>query len=822
MSRDASETPSEEPGAAATGEHETRTVAPVGSPAVDSTLLLRGAAVGRYVVLRALGSGGMGNVYAAYDPELRREVALKVLRGGLRTSGDASRRLLREARAIARLTHPNVVTVYDAGTDRGVLFIAMELVAGRTVSHWLRKPRSRPDILRVFRAAGRGLAAAHAAGLVHRDFKPGNVMLGDDGRVRVLDFGLVSDRPRDTTEGDTARSPKETGVVGTPAYMAPEQRDGARADARADQFSFCTSLYEALLGEPPTVAPVARQPEIAGSPQESRAPGALPAWLRRVLARGLAEDPASRFASMDDLLEALGRDPVKRRRRWLGIAAAVVAAVGAAGLVPRDGAEPLCRGAEQQLVGVWDEAVRSEARPRLSAHGSSELWERARGLLDRYAEEWSGRYREACEATRVRKERSETMLDRQMVCLDSRLRDLRATTELLAGADAQIAGRALAVIDGLGDLRECSNLEALTLAEIPPPPAELASEVEATRQVLASVRARQRAGRFGQALELARGAREEAERLAYPPLLPEALVVQAEAEGWLGRQAEMKAGLLRALGLATELGHERQVAEALSFLVVSGHARGESEEAEMWGELAGSAIRRLGGIEALEARRQFFLGLAALGGGRPELAVERLEAALEIDREPTSLKRFSVLTNLAGAHEQLGRLALAETTHRQAVQLLEEVHGPEHPSLMAPLCSLGDLELGRGRPRIAIPHYERALALVRGTDASELVHTGPCQLGLGRALLEVGRTAEAAEVLERGVALAEQTPGDPLVLAGMRYRLALALARIGEEEERIEELARAALGGLQKVGGRGAAQLGELERWLVERRESTS
>ena len=819
MPRDASPTPSEPPGVTEPSGQETRTVAPQGSPTADSTVLSRGANVGRYVVLRALGSGGMGNVYAAYDPELRREVALKVLRGGLRTSGDASRRLLREARAIARLTHPNVVTVYDAGTDHGVLFIAMELVTGLTLSRWLREPRSRIDILRVFRAAGKGLAAAHKAGLVHRDFKPGNVMLGEDGRVRVLDFGLVSDRSLDAEERDGAAAPKETGAVGTPAYMAPEQRRGARADARADQFSFCTSLYEALLGELPDTA---RLRESAGEPPEGRGRGVLPAWLRRVLDRGLAEDPGARFPSMDDLLAALDRDPVKRRRRWLAVAAAAVAAVGAVGLVPLGRAESLCRGAEQQLVGVWDEAVRSEVRTRLSTHGSAELWERAQTLLDRYSREWSRRHREACEATRVRKERSETMLDRQMVCLDSRLRDLRATTELLVEAESQVASRALAVIDGLGDLRECANLEALSLTEIPPPPAEIASEVEATRQDLASVRAQQRAGRFGEALALARGAYEEAERLAYPPLLPEALVVQAEAEGWLGLQVEMKEDLLQALGLATELGHERQVVEALSFLVVSGHARGESEEAEMWGELAGSAIRRLGGIESLEARRQFFLGLAASGGGQPELAVERLEAALELDREPTSLKRFSVLTNLAGAQEQLGHLDLAKTNHQRAVRLLEEVHGSEHPSLMAPLCSLGDLENGRGRSLVAIPHYERALALIRDTDASELVHSGPCRLGLGRALLGAGRASEAIEVLERGVVQAEQNPGDPLVLAAMRFRLARSLARAGAEKERIEVLTRAALEGMQKAGDRAATQRIEVEQWLEERREGTS
>jgi eukaryotic-like serine/threonine-protein kinase len=222
----------------------------------------RGRVVGRYVILSLLGVGGMGAVYAAYDPELDRKVALKLLRPDSLSIDSA--RMLREARALARLAHPNVVAVHDVGTLGAEVFIAMEHVDGLTVHRWLRqRDRSRREVLDVFLAAGRGLAAAHRAGLVHRDFKPDNMMVALDGRVRVLDFGLARAQAsagaestlREALIGDVdvgeARLTREGALLGTPTYMAPEQWRGAVADARSDQFSFCVALWEALLGERP-------------------------------------------------------------------------------------------------------------------------------------------------------------------------------------------------------------------------------------------------------------------------------------------------------------------------------------------------------------------------------------------------------------------------------------------------------------------------------------------------------------------------------------------------------------------------------------------
>ncbi|MFL6293562.1 MAG: serine/threonine-protein kinase, partial [Thermoanaerobaculia bacterium] len=305
--------------------------------------LERGTVVGRYLILDWVGEGGMGVVYAAHDPELDRKVALKLLRPD-RTGAAAEEhrlRLQREAQAIARLSHPNVVAVYDAGTLGEQVFVAMEFVEGKTLRQWLSEgARPWEEIVKVFAAAGQGLAAAHDAGLVHRDFKPDNVLMGQDGRIKVADFGLA--RPMGELAGD---APPESGsgsggllaspltqwgmVLGTPVYMAPEQLRGVAADARSDQFSFCVSLYEALYGERPfpggnprEIAEAVTRGSVREEPQGSR----VPARLRALLLRGLSRDPELRFSSMEELLHELGRDPSARRKKWLAAAAVFLVA----------------------------------------------------------------------------------------------------------------------------------------------------------------------------------------------------------------------------------------------------------------------------------------------------------------------------------------------------------------------------------------------------------------------------------------------------------------------------------------------------------------
>ena len=312
--------------------------------------LVPGTQVNRYVVERLIGRGAMGTVYAAHDPDLDRKVALKLLRADSLSAsarGRVRERLLREAKAMARLSHPDVITVHDVGAFGERLFVAMEYIDGGTLRHWrAARHRSFDDILEVYERAGSGLAAAHEAGLVHRDFKPDNVLVDRDGRVRVTDFGLARslDRPADSAvpavsaEGSSiapsvAMTLTRSGtVLGTPAYMAPEQLRGEPADPRSDVFSFCVALYEALYGERPFSGRNVRELQAAierralrASPITTR----VPRWVHAVLQRGLHASPGERFDSMRGLLEALRAAHERSRQRWRR---AVVGTVVAAGL----------------------------------------------------------------------------------------------------------------------------------------------------------------------------------------------------------------------------------------------------------------------------------------------------------------------------------------------------------------------------------------------------------------------------------------------------------------------------------------------------------
>jgi len=289
--------------------------------------------IGRFVVTKQLGVGGMGVVYAADDPELGRQVAVKLLRGAVaRDSVLAARRIMREARLAARVAHPNLVSVYEVGQHDDRVFIAMELVNGSSLNVWLKeRPRSPKEILSVFVDAGRGLAAAHAAGVVHRDFKPDNVLVGVDGRARVTDFGLArrgeDDRGSNVDDEERARAKRTSlsdlsnaaAILGTPAYMAPEQHSGANTDPRTDQFSFCVALYEALHGQRPFEGKTweaLSESVMAGRVKPPPARSRVPASLHRIVVRGLSVRPGDRFASMSELLEALGRDRGRPLRAW--------------------------------------------------------------------------------------------------------------------------------------------------------------------------------------------------------------------------------------------------------------------------------------------------------------------------------------------------------------------------------------------------------------------------------------------------------------------------------------------------------------------------
>ncbi len=428
-----------------------------GEETVSMASLTRGMVFGRYKIVRRIGSGGMGTVYAAFDPTLDRTVALKVLHDRVEDD-DAEQRLLREAQAMARLSHPNVVTVHDAGMHDGRPYVAMEFVDGHDLRTGLqREERSWSEIVDLFLEAGTGLAAAHAAGLIHRDFKPGNIMVGNDGRVRVTDFGLA--RAADATDwealesshasqvtaqsGAEPSSPLDTpltqegAVLGTPAYMAPEQALEGRADQRSDQYAFCVALYVALFGAHPLGRSssfpefVARLGSQDASPPRGDHP--VPGRIVDTIMRGLSRDPEDRHPDMDSLLEALRPEPLPKQRRWFIAGVAAVVAAVAVGIIGYTiSRSRLCRAGEDHVAAVWNADRRTDLEQHFTSVADGLGREAAAAVatrLDDYTDRWADLHREVCVAARIRGETSEALLDRQMACLRRRLRE---TDHLLA------------------------------------------------------------------------------------------------------------------------------------------------------------------------------------------------------------------------------------------------------------------------------------------------------------------------------------------------------------------------------------------------------
>jgi tetratricopeptide (TPR) repeat protein/predicted Ser/Thr protein kinase len=694
--------------------------APSAPPAAPG--LTRGTAVGRFVVLEQTGSGGMGLVYGAYDPLLERKVALKLLRLEnipARHLPEARSRLLREARSIARLAHPNVVTVFDAGEFGGDVFVAMEFVEGGTLQDWSREARRDwRAILEKYAGAAAGLAAAHAAGVVHRDFKPQNVLLGTDGRPRVADFGLARATTDRTLEGAppapsagsmTSGSELNTAVgtlMGTPAFMSPEQLQGEVADARSDQFSFCVSLYEALYGTRPFVAPDLQQvlQRIRKGDLAPPVRACGPARLRRVVVRGLSADPADRFGSMDALLEALNR--VRRagaRRRNLALAALVALALPAAAVVGARSRAEVCAGSDALLATTWSEGRKQAlldawAATTGGAAGAGAMAPAA-GLLDRYANSWAQARTGACEAARVRQEETLEVLSLRMACFERRRRELEAATLALEGARPEQAARLVDVVTSLPPVNTCDAPEVLARTGVKAPPPGKAAAVEAVRARLATVASLQQLHEM-RASSLAQEAVREAEQTAFRPLLAEArlalgksqttdrafsaaeqtlhqAVVEAEAESHDEVRMEAEAELARLLGFRQARFAQAQAHMDRSWAVMERLGRSPQDEANL-SNLAGTLLFQQSRYEEAEALLRRALSLEHQLHGEEDPRVGR------------------VLSNLAQTQKQQGNLRSAEALGRSAVEMLLRTAGEGYRSTAIARHSLGTILLRAG------------------------------------------------------------------------------------------------------------------------------
>jgi tetratricopeptide (TPR) repeat protein/tRNA A-37 threonylcarbamoyl transferase component Bud32 len=709
----------------------------------DPAELSTGARLGRYTVLRRLGAGAMGVVYSAYDADLDRKVAVKILKPRTRAVGsddEGKLRLIREAKALARLSHPNVVAIHDVGAFADRVFIAMEFVDGRTLTQWLKeRPRSWREILAALCEAGEGLAAAHNAGLIHRDFKPDNVLIGHDDRVRVLDFGLAratldpaeeaaptpdltlsaADRSASIHVGITS-----TGVlIGTPAYMAAEQHIGQPADARSDLFAFCVTLYQALYGERPFAGddlPSLAGNVIRGRVKPAPAGAKVPSWLRRAVVRGLSPSPSERYASMSALLEHLNRQPGQIRRRWLALVAVPALLIGVTVGALRGEPEPPCQGARARLDGVWDGALRSAGERAFLDTGlpyAATAWSSVTAVLDARAERWVAAHTAACEATHIHHAQSPALLDLRMLCLDRHRAELKELTAVLARADALVVEHALEGVGKLGDLASCDEGEALLEATPPPTDPRARERVAELRSQLAQARALELAGSPDRARGLAEAALSASRELAYPPLTADALLDLADLQQQSGDPVSAARCLEEAALIAAQARYDQAVARAYTDLIsVAGLRRARYEEAAWAGHAAQVAIRRaestsphrqLGTL--LQARRDLNLAAVLQRTARPSEALPLAEAALAIfERELGEIHPLvhRSLTALALIHIDLHQLPSARARLDRALDIARRVAGPEHPSVAAILTNLARVAAAQGA-------REEALALAR-------------------------------------------------------------------------------------------------------------
>ncbi|MFV8756256.1 protein kinase domain-containing protein [Nannocystaceae bacterium ST9] len=867
------------------------------------------ARVGRYVLLREIGRGAIGVVYAAYHEGLDRRVAIKLLNRQRAGRADLEARLHREARALAKLSHPNVVQVYDVGRFAGRVFVAMEFVEGETLADWVRRSRTQSEIVAMFIAAGRGLAAAHAAGVVHRDFKPENVLVGIDGRPRVLDFGLarpaelgrsqaghasegssanltatnlsrqlerpvrpaLADDPEQTRDAadpseDPATydeppaelaltDPSEVGpatfendglltrtgtLVGTPAYMSPEQFAGRNVDERSDQFGFCVALHEALYGVRPFVGRSAL--ELAFEVQNGRIakppPGReLPGWLRAAILRGLETRPERRWPSMSALLDTLEQRS-QRSRRWpWALAAAGLTGALALGVAAFAGDRvEACPSAADERASLWTPETAAAIQ---SAFLASQLpyaattSERVASSLDRWAERWAEQRRASCSASQ-RRELSPELLDHRQACLERGKRAFESLTEQLADTDPTVIERAVEAVAELPDPERCADLDAM-LAAAEQAPEALSEPIDALRSELAELDTMLATGRWTAGRVLAEQALARAQVLGFGPAEAEAQLRLALFDARLGATDLALARLQDALDLADRHGHERLIPTIATALVhLSIYDRPDPIRGRLWARRSLAALDRIDeqGIE--RARGLWMLGNLDRIAGELGSAEQHLRAALAIYERAEHPERGAVLNDIGNVLDARGDRVGAREVYYRARALIREAFGEGHPRLghvefnLARLAlsegrldearvqldtaaaiyvealgrdrrELGDVELARALVELqagdlepARAHAERAREVFDRTLGEDNVDRAEPHLTLGHVALAEGRAGQAVDHYRRGLAIQRAgLPDGHIALAATSTNLGLALLAAGEPGNAVTELERA-------------------------------
>ncbi len=739
----------------------------------DNFRLIAGQQVGRYTILERLGEGGMGVVYSAYDSRLDRRVALKFMLGS--GTPRERERLRVEARALAQLTHPNVLTVHDIAEYEGELFIAAQYVEGATVDRWLAQTRRSQDaILDVFIQAGEGLAAAHARDLVHRDVKPSNLLVGAGDRVFVADFGLALSVPRSTVAGSPGKEVlRATSRVGTPSYMAPEQLRGERVDARADQYSFCVALYEALLGE----QPFAPDADRAQPPPGLRL---LPRHVAQCVTRGLSERPGERYPSMNALLTDLR----PRGRRW-GV---LGAALGAAGLVAVAGFYTTRTSPQEEcvtsglLAQTWGDASIATTRDALlqSPHGyATTTWKTLRRYLDQHAGEWEDQLRDACEARWKSHRESDLIFDRRMQCLRRSALSLEHALVMIREAGP---ARALQVVYALPRARTCADPEPSRN----PNSADSAGH-DTLRQRFDRAQLIAPAGRVAEADQELRALLAEVELTEDRVLVGKIRTVLASITAHT-RPAEEGTRDLSEAVLSTERGgDDESIAKAL--LMLSTHyaiSVGDIAQARETERRARAVIARAEATPVLEQHAASTAAILALSAGEFTAAIEAFETVLTLydtaqPDEPVP-NRFLAVANMSMALQSAGRVSEALHLLQTNIAAADRGLGPGHPAAVGLHVRLGQVLFTAGRARDARDHLN-ALRKVFEREGSMPTIRADALSVLARAHGALGDHDQAYEILKQVRELWAELhpPGHPNVLS-TDVDLANNLQRRGDVE----------------------------------------
>ncbi len=772
--------------------------------------------LGRYAVLQEVGRGGMGRVFRAYDAKLEREVALKVVLDS-QVSTETAARLVVEARVMAKLAHPNVVAVYDVieadWGDRRRLVIAMEFVPGDSFRAWLRRPGlTQTAILEAFLAAGKGLAAAHAAGILHRDFKPGNVLVDDRGlqrggelRVKVTDFGVA--KWLHDLDSSEARAPVSTtsaeltaagAVLGTPRYMPPEQHADDELTPQADQYAFCVALWEALAGSPP----------FGASPTLADKRRALPSWPRNdtpkriveALHRGLQVDPSARWPSMAALLEAIaptprrGRRPVERA--LLAAFALTTVGLGVSRLTEDEADDTVpeaCRDAKLRLEAAWGQAKRDAVRQRLDASSerdaAQERWTLVAARLDGYANDWAEQYGAACREAATDTEDT-NLANLRLGCLDDARKTFEVTTTALAHSTPEALATAVGSLDGLVELRSCADARVLARRASWSVPEDATCHEGAE----AALRAARVAARL---------ARPEAARPEFEA------AVEATAlcphDSFAARLGLVEGTLLAAGGTYDEAATVLELAhrDAVAY-----------DQRDLLLDIATLEIKVLGlGLEAFERAAQLYPTARGLADGDVENEIDvavhiarvelqrkqyaRAEAELLQARgalERAGLPADADLENTYGQlHDRRGELDDAGERYRHAYRLYVERIGEFHPATLRVRASIASVLRRQKAYEQAEAEYRAVLAQLRSAVGEKHPMQAELQSNLGNLLLDMQRYEESVTFHRRALALHASLLGpDHTSVALTRMNLGIALRHVKKDVEAAREFAEVA------------------------------